>query len=237
MAARRLLYLQNSPSRESVTRLDERFEAWGLDVDRRWAYNGEFPDRLTDYHGIFISGSPHGAYEDIPFIHREHELIQEAAVHRIPMLGVCFGHQILASALCGRDQVFRRDTCEVGFKRLEVTDVATDDEVAGELGSEFEMFVWHNDEVRGDHPDMSIIAVTDDCPNHVFRYRDLPVWGVQGHPEITLDESRTWFEENREDLEKDGAGVDDLHRTAVEASTAKTMLRRFADVVGMGEAA
>ena len=78
---------------------------------------------------------------------------------------------------------------------------------------------------------MTIIATTDDCPNHIFRYRDRPIWGIQGHPEVTLEESRTWFEENRSDLEADGADVDELHRSATEAGTAKTMLRRFADLV------
>jgi len=233
--ARRLLYLQNSTSCKSVTRLDDRFESWGLAVDRHWAWNGEFPAELAGYDGIFLSGSPHGAYEDIPFIHREHELIQKAAEMGIPMLGVCFGQQILASALCGRDQVFRREACEVGYKHLDVTKAADDDEIAGELGAGFDMFVWHNDEVRGDHPDMTIIATTDDCPNHVFRYRDLPIWGIQGHPEVTVEESRVWFEENRKDLEADGADVDELHRTASEASTAKTMLRRFAALVAKGE--
>lgn len=233
--SKRLLYLQNSSSRRSVTKLDERFESWGLHVDRCWAYNNEYPANVAGYDGIFISGSPHGAYEDIPFILRQHELIEQAAGIGIPMLGVCFGHQILASALCGRDQVYRRQTCEVGYKQLEVTNTAVDDAVAKDLYPEFNMFVWHNDEVRGDHPNMNIIATTDDCSNHIFRYRNCPIWGIQGHPEITLEESRIWFEENRLDLEADGAVVDELHRTASEAKTAKTMLRRFADLVGNGK--
>ena len=231
MTAGRLLYLQNSTSRTSVARLDDRFESWGLTVDRFWAYNGEFPNELAEFDGIFISGSPHGAYEDIPFIHREHDLIGAAAEAGIPMLGVCFGHQIIASALCGRDQVYRRTSCDVGYKQLAITEAAVGDAVADQLYPGFEMFVWHNDEVRSDHPDMTIIASTDECENQIFRYRDLPIWGIQGHPEITLEESRIWFEENREDLEEDGAIVDELHRSAVEASTAKTMLSRFASVV------
>ena len=114
---------------------------------------------------------------------------------------------------------------------IPVTAAARDDLICADLGASVCMFVWHNDEVRGDHPDMTIIATTDDCPNHIFRFRDQPIWGIQGHPEVTVDESRSWFEENRADLEADGADVDELHRTAVEASTAKTMLKRFADVV------
>jgi GMP synthase (glutamine-hydrolysing) len=231
MAPKRLLYLGNGRKQTSVAKLDERFAGWGLTVDSRWAYAGDFPDDLSGYDGIFLSGSPHGAYEDIDFINREHELIQQAAELDIPMLGICFGSQILASALCGRDQVFRRPFCEVGFKHLPVTSVAKDDKIANGLGDSVYMFVWHNDEVRGDHPDMRIIASSDLCANHVWRYKDQPIWGIQGHPEITLEQSRIWFEENRATMERDGADIAVLHATADEAAEAKTMLTKFTDYV------
>jgi len=226
----RLLYLQNGPKRQSVARLDERFETFGLTVDRYWAFNGDFPASLDDYDGIFLSGSPHAAFDDVPFIHREHQLIADAAELEIPILGICFGSQILASALCGRDQVFRRPFCEVGYKWLPTTPAVQDDEIASELGDSVYMFVWHNDEVRGDHPDMRILATSDLCPNQIWRHRSLPAWGIQGHPEITLDQSRVWFEECRERLEKDGASIDALNATADEALPAKTMLANFADL-------
>ena len=224
----RLLYLCNSPRLQSVARLDERFENWGLDVEQRWAYGGDFPDSPAGYDGVFLSGSPHGAYEDIDFIHREHDLIVEAEDLGIPMLGVCFGSQILASALCGRDQVFRRDRCEIGYKDLPVTEEAATDPICFELGRAVHMFVWHNDEVRSDHADMTILAYSDACPNQVWRYRSQPVWGIQGHPEITRDQAPVWFEENRDRIQNDGADVDQLKLQAHPALSAKTMLTRFA---------
>ncbi len=229
--AARLLYLGNGRQLQSVAKLDERFESWGLQVERRWAYDGDFPDDLAGYDGIYLSGSPHGAYEDVDFIHREHDLIADAAAREMPMLGVCFGSQILASALCGRDQVFRRTSCEIGYKDLPVTEAARGDAVCGGLGEAVHMFVWHNDEVRAAHDDMKIIARSDDCPNQIWRYRDQPVWGIQGHPEITLDQAPIWFEENRERMEDDGADVDRLKAQADPATEAKTMLTRFADLV------
>ncbi|MDH3663216.1 MAG: type 1 glutamine amidotransferase [Alphaproteobacteria bacterium] len=229
--SKRLLYLGNGKKLQSIAKLDERFEQWGLTVDRYWAYDGVFPEHLDRYDGIFLSGSPHGSYEDIPFIHREHDLIREAAALDIPMLGICFGSQILASALCGRDQVFRRSFCEIGYKALPVTAAALDDPVCGGLGESVTMFVWHNDEVRAGHPNMTIIADSDLCPNHVWRYRDQPFWGIQGHPEITREQAPIWFEENRERMERDGADVDRLKASVDEAAEAKTMLTRFAHYV------
>jgi GMP synthase-like glutamine amidotransferase len=229
--ATQLLYLGNGPKFQSVAKLDDRFESWGLNLDRRWAYNGDFPETLSGYDGIFLSGSPHGAYEDINFIHREHKLIADAAGLGIPMLGICFGSQILASALCGRDQVFRRESCEIGYKDLPVTEAAKADLISCDLDATVGMFVWHNDEVRAEHEDLTILAYSDDCPNQIWRYRDQPIWGIQGHPEITEVQAPIWFEENRSRMQNDGANIDVLKSQAHPAAEAKTMLTRFTDLV------
>ncbi|MAC78592.1 MAG: glutamine amidotransferase [Rhodobacteraceae bacterium] len=224
----RLMFLGNGRTMDGVAKIPERFEALGLHVERRHAFAGDLPDTLDGYDGIFLSGSAHGAYEDIPFIHREHDLIRDAADRDIPMLGVCFGSQILASALCGNDQVFRRERCEIGYKDLPFTKAAADDLLARGLGAAIHMFVWHNDEVRADHPDMTILASSDLCPNQIWRYRDAPVWGIQGHPEITQAAAPVWFEQCRTAMEHDGADIDKLKAAAHEAPGAKTMLARFA---------
>jgi GMP synthase (glutamine-hydrolysing) len=93
------------------------------------------------------------------------------------------------------------------------------------------MFVWHNDEVYANHPDLNIIAYSEDCPNHIFRYKDKLIWGIQGHPEITVEESKIWFEENRSDLENDGAIIETLINEADEAKPAKIMIERFAKLI------
>ena len=144
------------------------------------------------------------------------------------MLGICFGSQILGSALCGRDQVFRRATCEIGYKWLDATAAAADDPVARGIHPRAYMFVWHNDEVRADHPDMRILASSDLCPNQVWRHRTVPAWGIQGHPEVTRAQFRDWSESSRGRMEGDGADVAALNRAADDAEQAKTMLSNFA---------
>ena len=223
----RLLFLQNGPRRATVSKLEQRFADAGFEVDFKFAYGGEFPESLDDYEACFLSGSPHGAYEDIPWIHREHALIEELAERGVPTLGICFGSQILGSALCGRDQVFRRQRCEVGWMALDLASESSRDALTSGLERSVHMFVWHNDEVRDGHRDMRILAASPDCPNHVWRYRDLPIWGIQGHPEVNAAQARVWFEDSRKRLEADGADVDALKRDASDGVEAKRLISNF----------
>ena len=89
------------------------------------------------------------------------------------------------------------------------------------------MFVWHNDEVRSGHPDMTILASSDACPNQIWRYRDRPVWGIQGHPEVTPESARGWLEARRERLVRDGADVDALIAEARDVGNAETLFDNF----------
>jgi GMP synthase-like glutamine amidotransferase len=147
------------------------------------------------------------------------------------MLGICFGSQILASALCGRDQVFRRSSCEIGYIPHIVHPAAHTDPIASELADGVTMFTWHNDEVKANHPDMTILASTPLCPNQVWRWRNQPVWGIQGHLEIPLALAPAWIEDCRDVMVNDGADVDALIASAVDQTPAQSMLRRFATYI------
>ena len=223
----KVLLVNNATRRDARPEILDRMAGDDVAIETCWAYGGEFPPDGEDYAGVYLSGSPRGSYEPLAWIEREHRLIEELADRGVPMFGVCFGSQILASALCGRDQVFRRGHCEVGHKWLDVLKDASDDPLCRGLGRRVRMFVWHNDEIRHDHPDMRILASSDVCPNQIWRHRAAPAWGVQGHLEITRAEAPRWFERNRERLERDGADVDALIADAHDASEAKTMLRDF----------
>lgn len=223
----RLAYLDNGPSVDRVSGLPERLAAAGFAVDRYWAYRQEFPAALQEYDGVVLSGSPHGAYDDEPFIYREHDFIAAAAAAGVPMLGLCFGSQILASALCGRDQVFRRANCDVGYFWLEAQPPAGADALMRGVAPRHWMFVWHNDEVRADHPDMVVLASTAACPNQIWRYRDRPIWGIQGHPEVTRDNAGAWMNRSRAALERDGADVDKLIAEADDSEAGLAMLANF----------
>ena len=225
-----LLFLNNTANPSAVPPILEQLRGDDLEMESAWAARSEFPQSLDGYAGAFVSGSPHSSYDREPWIEREHEVISELVRLGTPVLGICFGSQILASSLFGRDQVYRRSACEVGFTWLDVAPDAAVDPVCTHLERRTRMFVWHNDDVRADHRDMRVLATSDACANHVWRHRDLPVWGVQGHLELTVPEAPRWFERNRVRLEADGVDVDGLGDSAEDTANARTMLERFLDL-------
>lgn len=225
-----LAYLDNGVTADAVSGLPQFFEREGVAVTTYRAFDGLFPDDAAAHDGILLSGSGLSAYDDIAFIRREHDFIREVVEAGTPMLGLCFGSQILASALCGRDQVFRRPACEVGHAMLTMLEPAGADALAGGLGASERMFVWHNDEVRADHPDMVVLAATRECPNQIWRFRDREAWGIQGHPELTRANARAWIGKSANALRKDGADPEQLIRETEDSRAGLGMLRNFARI-------
>lgn len=138
---------------------------------RSWHVEGmEFPGTPRDADGWLITGSKHGAYEDLPFIAPLEDFIREAREQSVPMVGICFGHQVMAQALGGEVRKYDGGW-SVG---------AQDYDFEGET---LTLNAWHQDQVvtlpEGARP----VARNTFCANAALVYGD---WGysMQPHPEF-----------------------------------------------------
>ncbi|MEO0343143.1 MAG: type 1 glutamine amidotransferase [Pseudomonadota bacterium] len=133
--------------------------------------DGRFPASIQDADGWLVTGSRHGAYEPHDWIPPLEELIREVYRAKQPMIGVCFGHQIIAQALGGRVEKFK-DGWGVGRKTY-----------VGPDGEEIALLAWHQDQVIELGPDAKLVAGDEFCKYAVLSYGET-VFTTQPHPEF-----------------------------------------------------
>ncbi len=133
----------------------------------------DFPDAIADQDGWIITGSRFGAYEDHDWIPPLEDLIRDLHAAKAPMIGVCFGHQIIAQALGGKVEKYA-----AGWS---VGRVAYD---AG--GETLPLFAWHQDQVTQAPEGAKTVASTDFCEHAALTIGE-HIYTIQPHPEFTAD--------------------------------------------------
>ncbi|PSL21774.1 type 1 glutamine amidotransferase [Shimia abyssi] len=138
------------------------FEGWSV-VD------GVFPASVSDANGWLITGSRHGAYEDHDWIPPLEDFIREAVTLSVPMVGICFGHQIIAQALGGKVEKYAGGWV-VGHQVYDF------------FGTPLAMHAWHQDQVVELPPGATTLASGENCAHAAIIYGDRALT-VQAHPE------------------------------------------------------
>jgi len=134
---------------------------------------GQFPVSVGTCDGWLITGSRHGAYEDHPWIPPLEDFIRAAFAAHVPVVGICFGHQIVAQAMGGRVERYAGGWA-VG---------ATDYDFGG---TTLTLNAWHRDQVTVAPIGATVIATNEFCTNAALLYDDRALT-VQAHPEFRAD--------------------------------------------------
>lgn len=144
------------------------------------------PRSLDGYAGMMLTGSAASAVDGEPWLDRVYDLIREARERALPTLGICFGHQLVPRALFGEHAVRRSPTSELGW--LEIRRTAENPLFDG-VPESFPCFVSHFDEVTPGLPELDVFAASERCAVQAYQVHGAPIWGLQFHPEMPLEES------------------------------------------------
>lgn len=152
------------------------------------AADGQLPDH-TEFDGVVVTGSRSSVYWDKAWIPPLIEYVAAAADDDVPILGVCYGHQVLAEALGGR--VSGMDGFEIGYNTVR----HHGDELFDDVNEEFTAFTTHGDTVVDLPPGATLLAEND---YGVHAFRKGRCWGVQFHPEYDVETAREVAEGKRD---------------------------------------
>ncbi|WP_372896363.1 glutamine-hydrolyzing GMP synthase, partial [Stieleria sp.] len=134
-------------------------------------------DRIAELapKGIILSGGPSSVYEDgAPRC--DPELFKLG----IPVLGICYGLQVACEAFGGK--VTNTSRREYGHAMCEIVEPGT---LFEELPDEIDVWMSHGDQISAISEQFEPLARTSTCPFAAIRHKELPVYGMQFHPEVT----------------------------------------------------
>jgi GMP synthase-like glutamine amidotransferase len=152
------------------------------------AHRGEYPATPEDCAAYLITGSPAGAYDADPWVGRLIEFLR-AARGRAALVGVCFGHQVMAQAFGGK-VIKSPKGWGIGLHRYTVmqrTPWMDGEDVIAVSAS-------HQDQVVEPPPGAVPLAGSDFCPFGMLEYAGERAVSIQLHPEFAPDYARALIE-------------------------------------------
>ncbi len=240
-AARRLLIVQTGATLPALRERHGDFPEWfrrglGLTPQQVDCVRVDTSQALPpprNVAAVVITGSGAMVSERLDWSERTAHWLRTAASTGLPMLGVCYGHQLLAHAFGGHVDYNPRGR-EIGTVDIQCLPAAADDELFGWLPQVFRAHATHLQSVLKPPPGAAVLArsTIDDC--QAVRYAPR-VWGVQFHPEFGVAHMRGYLREREDVVNTEGLDAQGLGRAVGASPQGRALLRRFVRIVAESE--
>ncbi|HSL16406.1 MAG TPA: glutamine amidotransferase [Methylomirabilota bacterium] len=195
----------------------------------------ELPD-TGETGGVVVTGSAAMVSDREPWAERTAAWLRDAVDAGVPVLGICFGHQLLAHALGGRVGPNPRGR-EIGTVEVALTAAAAADPLLGGLPNRIEVHTTHLESVLELPAGAELLASSKLDPHQSFRVPGRPVWGLQFHPEFSASVIRGYLEAKREAIRSEGTDPERLLAEVKETRWGNDILTRFAELADAAAAA
>lgn len=191
-----------------------------IDVER----GDDLPSPAT-LGGAVITGSASMVTEKLAWSERTAGWIRDAMDIDLPLLGVCYGHQLMSHALGGRVDYLPGGR-EMGTVPLTLHGEASDDALAASLPETFVAHTTHEQSVLELPRGASSLARSKRDPHHLVRYGRHAV-SMQFHPEFSAEVMRAYIRRRHDVLDSEGLAPADMLAAVVPTPHATRLLRGF----------
>lgn len=179
----------------------------------------------ADLAGLIVTGSAASVLDAEPWVLNGQAYLKAIVAAKVPVLGVCFGHQMLAQALGGRVERNPRGR-EMGTVELSVE---RDDPILSDVHRPYEVNMSHVDSVVEPPPGSRVLGRTERDPHAALRFSET-AWGVQFHPEFDKEIVGHYARTRAESLRQEGIDPDHVQNSATDAHAGAGVLRRFVEM-------
>ncbi|WP_374261147.1 glutamine amidotransferase [Zoogloea sp.] len=190
---------------------------------------GEALPAACEVAAVVVTGSPSMVTDREAWSEATARWLARRVAEGVPVLGICYGHQLLAHAL-GGEAAWHPKGMEIGTVSVRKSAAAWDDPLFADLPEVFPAHVVHSQTARRLPPGAECLASSDFEPHHAFRVGEA-AWGVQFHPEFDAVAMKSYIAQLSGALRKGGADPDQLAAAVTETHAATSVLRRFARFV------
>ena len=186
------------------------------------------PSDPTDFAGVIITGSHSMVTDGEDWSERTAAWIPRVIDSGIPLLGICYGHQLLAHAMGGHVGSCP-DGVELGTVPVTLTDNAGLDPLFKGLPEKIMAHASHTQTVLKLPSEAVLLASNENEPHHAFVIGTC-AWGVQFHPEFDADIMRTYVRAFSDLMKAHGQNPDQALRMITETPHSQQLLNRFVEI-------
>lgn len=138
---------------------------------------------------LILSGSEASTLDDMGWENEMKKVVLSFINNQKPILGICYGHQFLIRCLAGKDYLRKAPKPEIGWGKIRLKENPLLEGIQNPV-----CLLAHYDEAVELPENFQLLGSSEKCAIHGFQYKDLPVWGVQFHPEYDLESGQEIFE-------------------------------------------
>ncbi len=187
-------------------------------------FDGEPLPDPEELCGAIITGSPRMVTERSAWMLAIEQWIRERVAETLPLLGVCFGHQLIAQALGGKVTINPAGR-QIGTVRVTRNESASDP-LFQRLPISFWAQTTHLESVVELPPNAIRLAATQRDSNHAFRYGER-TWGVQFHPEFDAQTVNAYLDERKGEIQAEGMDWEALRDTTHDETHGANIVHAF----------